>query len=181
MRLIALERQFLPLLVACLLPILLLPVTATGHLAGRVLLAVMLTVLIVQALRTLPRLWFVDRARVLPDPAVHLATVGDPAWNPATDACLTGYQVLGSSSASSDAGFSSLGSVGLTTCWTGSPFDPVHLGDAVVPVSQCNNVYVFPGIGMGAIVSGARKVTDGMFAAAAETLAGMVEIGRAHV
>ncbi|MFM8976342.1 MAG: hypothetical protein ACKOFN_11765 [Vulcanococcus sp.] len=53
-RLIALERQFLPLLVACLLPILLFPVTAKGHLAGRVLLGVMLTVLIIQALRTHP-------------------------------------------------------------------------------------------------------------------------------
>lgn len=61
-RLIALERQFLPLLVACLLPILLFPVTAKGHLAGRVLLGVMLTVLIIQALRTLPRLWFDGRA-----------------------------------------------------------------------------------------------------------------------
>ena len=57
---------------------------------------------------------------------------------------------------------------------TGSPFDPVRYGDLVIPVSQCNNVYVFPGIGMGAIVSGARKVTDAMFSAAAETLAAMV-------
>ena len=55
-RLIALERQFLPLLVACLLPILLLPVTASGGLAGRCLLAVITTVLSVQALRTLPQI-----------------------------------------------------------------------------------------------------------------------------
>ncbi|HAX82452.1 MAG TPA: NAD-dependent malic enzyme [Actinobacteria bacterium] len=57
---------------------------------------------------------------------------------------------------------------------TGSPFDPVAYGELIVPVSQCNNVYVFPGIGMGAIVSRASKVTDAMFAAAAETLASLV-------
>jgi voltage-gated potassium channel len=55
-RLIALERQFLPLLVACLLPILLLPLTAKGNLGGRVLLATMITLLSVQVLRTLPRI-----------------------------------------------------------------------------------------------------------------------------
>ena len=57
---------------------------------------------------------------------------------------------------------------------TGSPFESVEYGDLVIPVSQCNNVYVFPGIGMGAIVSGARKVTDAMFSAAAVTLADLV-------
>ncbi|MFN9695117.1 MAG: ion channel [Synechococcaceae cyanobacterium] len=55
-RLIALERQFVPLLVACLLPILLLPLTAKGDLGGRALLATMITLLSVQVLRTLPRI-----------------------------------------------------------------------------------------------------------------------------
>jgi malate dehydrogenase (oxaloacetate-decarboxylating) len=46
---------------------------------------------------------------------------------------------------------------------TGSPFPDV-------PVSQCNNVYVFPGVGLGVVASGAREVTDRMFYRAAEIL-----------
>jgi hypothetical protein len=49
-------------------------------------------------------------------------------WSPVTDPCLTGYQILGGSSAASDAGISPVGSVGLTNCWTGSPFHPLPLG-----------------------------------------------------
>lgn len=45
---------------------------------------------------------------------------------------------------------------------TGSPF--AH-------VSQCNNVYIFPGVGLGVIISRAKKVTDRMFLAAANILA----------
>ncbi len=57
---------------------------------------------------------------------------------------------------------------------TGSPFDPVAFGGRLLPVSQCNNVYIFPGVGLGAIVAEAQVVTEGMFGAAADALAAQV-------
>jgi malate dehydrogenase (oxaloacetate-decarboxylating)(NADP+) len=57
---------------------------------------------------------------------------------------------------------------------SGSPFDPVdYQGQRFVP-RQGNNSYVFPGVGLGAIASKARHVTDAMFLAAAEALAATV-------
>src|ERR1700756_4663053 len=56
----------------------------------------------------------------------------------------------------------------------GSPFDPVKLDGKTFVPRQGNNSYIFPGVGLGAIASGSRLVTDEMFMAAAHTLANSV-------
>lgn len=57
---------------------------------------------------------------------------------------------------------------------TGSPFPPVKIDGKEKFVSQCNNMYIFPGIGLGAIVSMALKITDEMFVYSAKQVADMV-------
>lgn len=54
---------------------------------------------------------------------------------------------------------------------TGSPFDSVVHNGKTHHVAQCNNSYIFPGMGLGVLAAGAHRVTDGMFMAAAEALA----------
>ncbi len=54
---------------------------------------------------------------------------------------------------------------------TGSPFGDVRYKDQNYPVAQCNNIYIFPGLGLGVLASGAERVSDGMLDAAVETLA----------
>jgi malate dehydrogenase (oxaloacetate-decarboxylating)(NADP+) len=54
---------------------------------------------------------------------------------------------------------------------SGSPFDPVTLGGKSYVSRQCNNSYIFPGVGLGAIVSRAKRITSEMFLEAARALA----------
>jgi malate dehydrogenase (oxaloacetate-decarboxylating)(NADP+) len=57
---------------------------------------------------------------------------------------------------------------------SGSPFDPVKYNSHTFVPGQGNNAYIFPGVGLGVVASGARHVTDEMFLAAAKTLASLV-------
>ncbi len=61
---------------------------------------------------------------------------------------------------------------------SGSPFPPVALDGRRFEPSQANNAYVFPGVGLGVSALGVRRVTDRMFLAAAEALAGLATDAR---
>jgi len=54
---------------------------------------------------------------------------------------------------------------------TGSPFAPVNYHGKIYHISQCNNSYIFPGIGLGVVASGATRVTDSMLMASSNALA----------
>lgn len=53
---------------------------------------------------------------------------------------------------------------------TGSPFAPAKYGGKTIDIAQCNNVYIFPAVGLGLAVSEAKRVTDQMMLAAANAL-----------
>lgn len=57
---------------------------------------------------------------------------------------------------------------------SGSPFAPVRQDGRVHVPGQANNAWIFPGVGLGLLVSGATRVSDAMFEAAARSLAGLV-------
>ena len=54
---------------------------------------------------------------------------------------------------------------------TGSPFAAVNYGGRTIPIAQCNNVYIFPAIGLGIVASAAWRVSDTMMLSAARALA----------
>lgn len=54
---------------------------------------------------------------------------------------------------------------------TGSPFEPVTYEGEAFTISQCNNSYIFPGVGLGVIASEAKRVTHNMMMAASHALA----------
>jgi len=57
---------------------------------------------------------------------------------------------------------------------TGSPFEPMDWKGHTLQASQCNNMYIFPGVGLGALVCKATRVTDGMFLAASKAISEFV-------
>jgi malate dehydrogenase (oxaloacetate-decarboxylating) len=61
---------------------------------------------------------------------------------------------------------------------TGSPFDDVEYGGRTIRIGQCNNAYIFPGVGLGVIAARVRRITDAMFIAAARTLSELAPVRR---
>jgi malate dehydrogenase (oxaloacetate-decarboxylating) len=60
---------------------------------------------------------------------------------------------------------------GRTLVASGSPFAPVNHNGREITIAQCNNVHIFPAMGLAVVASGARRVTDAMMQAAARSLA----------
>ncbi|NSY32689.1 NAD-dependent malic enzyme [Pseudoalteromonas piscicida] len=54
---------------------------------------------------------------------------------------------------------------------TGSPFEPVVHGEQTIIIPQCNNSYIFPGIGLGVLAAKANRITDSMLMVSSEMLA----------
>jgi malate dehydrogenase (oxaloacetate-decarboxylating) len=61
---------------------------------------------------------------------------------------------------------------------TGTPWGPVSYKGVDYQIGQANNALIYPGIGLGTIVSRASRVTDGMLLAAAEAIAALVDVSR---
>jgi malate dehydrogenase (oxaloacetate-decarboxylating) len=56
----------------------------------------------------------------------------------------------------------------------GSPYEPIDGPEGKIYTSQCNNMYIFPGLGLGALISKTPKVTHKMFLAASRKLSDLV-------
>ncbi|NQZ80234.1 MAG: NAD-dependent malic enzyme [Colwellia sp.] len=54
---------------------------------------------------------------------------------------------------------------------TGSPFKPVEYKGKIYKIAQCNNSYIFPGLGLGVVSANINRITDEMLLVASETLA----------
>src|SRR3984885_4747165 len=61
---------------------------------------------------------------------------------------------------------------------TGSPFAPMQVGGTSIPVGQCNNIYIFPGVGLAVTAVRATRVTDAMITAAATAVGDAATIRR---
>ncbi|MEO8969247.1 MAG: NAD-dependent malic enzyme [Solirubrobacteraceae bacterium] len=61
---------------------------------------------------------------------------------------------------------------------TGSPFAPMEIRGVSIPVAQCNNIYIFPGVGLAVTAVRATRVTDGMITAAATAVGDAATIRR---
>jgi malate dehydrogenase (oxaloacetate-decarboxylating) len=73
---------------------------------------------------------------------------------------------------------------GKCICATGSHFPPVAVGTEKRLASQCNNLFIFPGMGLGALVSGTSIITDQMFMDASRAISAMMtpeDLGRGKV
>ena len=64
---------------------------------------------------------------------------------------------------------------------TGSPFDPVTIDGNTIDIAQCNNSYIFPGVGLGIVAGKARRVSDTMMMAAAIALSELAPAVRTGV
>jgi malate dehydrogenase (oxaloacetate-decarboxylating) len=69
-------------------------------------------------------------------------------------------------------------SAGRALVATGLPWAPVEYAGVRYEFAQANNALVYPGLGLGTIVAGASKVTDGMLLAAAEAVAGQADVSQ---
>ena len=61
---------------------------------------------------------------------------------------------------------------------TGSPSVPMQVGDVRIPIAQCNNVYIFPGVGLAVTAVHATRITDAMMTAAAGAVGDAATIRR---